>query len=64
MAINLFGYTITRGEDVSKMARTQSFVPPVTDDGTATVQGGGYFGTYLEMDATAKSEAELITRYR
>jgi len=64
MAINLFGYTITRGEDVSKMARTQSFVPPVTDDGTATVQGGGYFGTYLEMDATAKSESELITRYR
>jgi hypothetical protein len=39
-------------------------VPPTTDDGTATVQGGGYFGTYLEMDATAKSEAELITRYR
>jgi hypothetical protein len=64
MAINLFGYTITRGEDVSKLARTQSFVPPTTDDGTATVQGGGYFGTYLEMDATAKSEAELITRYR
>ena len=64
MAINLFGYTITRGDDVSKMARTQSFVPPTTDDGTATVQGGGYFGTYLEMDATAKSEAELITRYR
>ena len=64
MAINLFGYTITRGDDVSKMARTQSFVPPTTDDGTATVQGGGYFGTYLEMDATAKSESELITRYR
>jgi len=64
MAINLFGYTITRGEDVNKLARTQSFVPPVTDDGTATVQGGGYFGTYLEMDATAKSESELITRYR
>jgi hypothetical protein len=39
-------------------------VPPTTDDGTATVQGGGYFGTYLEMDATAKSESELITRYR
>ena len=64
MAINLFGYTITRGEDVNKLARTQSFVPPTTDDGTATVQGGGYFGTYLEMDATAKSESELITRYR
>ena len=64
MAINILGYTISRDNDVSKQARTQSFVPPTTDDGTATVQGGGYFGTYLEMDATAKSEAELITRYR
>ena len=63
-AINLFGYTISRDTDVSKLARTQSFVTPTTDDGAATVQGGGYFGTYLEMDATAKSEAELITRYR
>ena len=63
-ALNLFGYTISRDTDVSKQARTQSFVHPTTDDGTATVQGGGYFGTYLEMDATAKSEAELITRYR
>ena len=62
--INLFGYTISRDTDVSKLARTQSFVTPTTDDGAATVQGGGYFGTYLEMDATAKSEAELITRYR
>jgi hypothetical protein len=62
--INLFGYTISRDTDVSKLARTQSFMTPTTDDGAATVQGGGYFGTYLEMDATAKSEAELITRYR
>ena len=66
MAINLFGYTISRDDvnDINKVARNQSFVPPVTDDGTATVQGGGYFGTYLNMDATAKSESELITRYR
>jgi hypothetical protein len=55
--LNLFGYTISRDTDVSKLARTQSFVTPTTDDGAATVQGGGYFGTYLEMDATAKSEA-------
>ena len=64
MAVNLFGFSISRDTDISKEARQQSFVPPTTDDGTATVQGGGYFGTYLDMDATAKSEAELITRYR
>ena len=64
MAINLFGYTISKDNDISKVAGKQSFVPPTSDDGTATIQGGAYYGTYLDMDATAKSEAELITRYR
>ena len=64
MAINLFGYTISRDDDVSKVAGKQSFVPPTSDDGASTIQGGAYYGTYLDMDATAKSEAELITRYR
>jgi hypothetical protein len=63
MAINLFGFTITK-QDEAENLKNQAFATPVSDDGAATVQGGGYFGTYLDMDATAKSEAELITRYR
>ena len=69
MAIKLFGYTIAREEDDIDR-RNQTFATPVSDDGSTTMQvgnytaSGGYFGTYVDLDATAKSESELITRYR
>jgi len=69
MALKLFGFTITReDEDVIDM-KNQGFATPVPDDGATQINAtgfhaGGYFGTYLDMDATAKSESELITRYR
>jgi hypothetical protein len=63
MAIKLFGFTISK-EDPAEYLKAQAFATPVSDDGASTVQGGGYYGTYLDMDATAKSEGELITRYR
>lgn len=68
MAIKLFGFTIAR-EDEEIDKKNQAFATPVPDDGATTIQtsgfnAGGYFGTYVDMDATAKSEAELITRYR
>jgi hypothetical protein len=63
MAINLFGFTISK-KDPDEDNKTKSFATPVSDDGAATVQAGGYYGTYVDLDATAKSESELITRYR
>ena len=63
MAINLFGFTISK-KDPDEDKKTRTFATPVSDDGAATVQAGGYYGTYLDLDATAKSESELITRYR
>jgi len=63
MAINVFGFKITK-ESPDDNLKNQAFATPLSDDGAATIRGGGYFGTYLDMDATAKSEAELITRYR
>lgn len=63
MAVKLFGYTIAKDES-SKNSFAQDFATPVPDDGVATVEGGGYFGTYVELDATSKSEADLINRYR
>lgn len=63
MAINLFGFTISK-DDPDDDRKTKTFATPVSDDGAATVQAGGYYGTYVDLDATAKSEAELITRYR
>ena len=63
MAIKLFGFTIGR-EDNQKGLVNQSFITPISDDGTSTVAAGGYFGTYVDIDAASRSESELISRYR
>ena len=63
MAINLFGFTIGR-EDKQPELKRQSFITPVAEDGASTVQAGGYYGTYVDIDASARNESELITRYR
>jgi hypothetical protein len=63
MAINLFGYTIGR-EDKQPGLKRQSFITPVAEDGASTIQAGGYYGTYVDIDASARNESELITRYR
>ena len=63
MAVKLFGFTFGREEPpVDK--KLQGFATPVSEDGASTVQAGGYFGTYVDLDASAKSEYDLITRYR
>ena len=41
-----------------------SFVPPDMDDGSAIVGGGGYFGQYLDMDGSIRSDNDLIMKYR
>ena len=59
--MELFGYTISRKE----AARTQkSIVPPTEDGAFDTFKASGYYGTYLDLDGGAKSEAELIKKYR
>ena len=37
---------------------------PVPDDGAITQTSAGYYGTYVDIDASTRSEAELISRYR
>jgi len=58
----LFGFSITRAK--KQTDPKQSFTTTQADDGTQTIAAGGYFGQYLDMDGTAKSEADLIRRYR
>ena len=60
--MELFGFKIERTKKVPDPQ--QAFTPPVTDDGTTVVSAGGFFGQYLDMEGTAKSEADLIQRYR
>ena len=58
----LFGFSITRAK--KQADPKQSFTTTQADDGTQTIAAGGYFGQYLDMEGTAKSEADLIRRYR
>lgn len=58
----LFGFEFKR-----KLPEKQlpSFAPPKdADDGAAIISAGGAYGTYVDLDGTIRSEAELVTRYR
>ena len=58
----LFGFSITR---LKKQADPkQSFTTAQAEDGTQTVSAGGHFGSYLDMEGSAKTEQDLIRRYR
>ena len=59
---DLFGFSITR--QVRKADPKQGFTQPQADDGTQTIAAGGYFGQYLDQEGTAKTEQDLIRRYR
>lgn len=63
--MKLFGFEIKRSEDDVKN-QPVSFAEPLNDDGALTVGGavGGSYGMLLDLEGTAKSEAELVTRYR
>ena len=58
----LFGFSITRTKKTADPK--QSFTQPQADDGTQTIAAGGYFGQYLDMEGQAKTEQDLIRRYR
>ena len=61
---SLFGFTIARDKTEQDKSLQQSFTPPVADDGALTIQSAAYYGTYVDLDGTAKNEVELISRYR
>jgi len=64
LAINLFGFTISRQKAEEESLAQQSFAPPSSDDGALTITSAAYYGTYVDLDGTAKNEVELISRYR
>lgn len=61
---SLFGFTISRQEEEDAKSTQQSFSPPANDDGALTITSAAYYGTYVDLDGTAKNEVELISRYR
>jgi hypothetical protein len=58
---SLFGYEFKR---VTPEEQPVSFAPPSNDDGAVVVAAGGSYGTYVDLEGTARTEAELVTRYR
>jgi len=59
--IELFGWLFKRKEDKPE---PPSFAPREVDDGATIVSAGGVFGTFIDLDGTVRSEAEVVTRYR
>ena len=66
MAIELFGFRVGKDDDIAEKLAVQvpSFAPPPNLDGAMEVAPGGAYGTYVDLEGTAKNEAELVTRYR
>lgn len=61
---SLFGFTIARNKDEQEQTVQQSFTAPSNEDGALTITSAAYYGTYVDLDGTAKNEVELISRYR
>ena len=61
---SLFGFTIARNKSEEDLVGQQSFTPQTNDDGALTITSAAYYGTYVDLDGTAKNEVELISRYR
>jgi len=60
--INLFGFEILRKKPEADIQ--PQITAPVSDDGAVDLGTGGYFGTYLDLEASFKNEVDLISRYR
>ena len=62
--MQLFGFEVNRVKEEDKSYK--SFVEPSNDEGALNVGTalGGSYGMLLDMEGSAKSEAELVTRYR
>lgn len=63
--MKIFGFEIRREEEETG-AVPVSFAEPANDDGAITVGNalGGFYSTLIDMEGTAKTESELVTKYR
>mgnify|MGYP006268621925 CR=1 FL=1 len=57
-----FGFEFKRKE--KEQDPLPSFAPKDTDDGAVVIAAGGAYGTYVDLDGTVRTEAELVTKYR
>ena len=62
--MELFGFEINRKKEEKQQEKIVSFVPPSNDDGALTVSTGGVYGTFVDLDGSVRTEAELVNKYR
>ena len=58
--MQLFGFEIKRQNEEP----VESFAPEIKDDGAVVVAAGGAYGTFVDLDGTARNESELVAKYR
>ena len=66
MAINLFGFEISKKVSAQNSVEPVSPIPKPNDESSSTVTvGGGYYGQYVDLsDTDTVSDHELIRKYR
>lgn len=57
------GFEIKRATTAPKQ-ELDAVVPQIQDDGALVVASGGTYGTVVDLEGSAKNEAELVTKYR
>jgi len=60
----LFGFTIARKKTEAEQETLPSIVSPTIEDGSIEIAPGGAYGTYVDMEGKAKSEGDLVSKYR
>jgi len=58
--------SLTKAEKKEEQEKDfETFSPKIEDDGATLVAAtGGYYATYIDIEGTTKTEAELVSRYR
>lgn len=63
--MELFGWKVKWAEEEQQKDENRvSFVAPQRDDGATTVAAGATSASYIDLEGTIKTEAELVDRYR
>lgn len=64
--MKIFGFEITKDTGGSEEEKAVSFVEPNNDEGAITIGNslGGSYGIAINMEGDAKTEGELVTKYR
>jgi len=64
--LRIFGFEIKRDIGGAEEEKAVSFVEPNNDEGAITIGNslGGSYGIAINMEGDAKTEGELVTKYR